>query len=108
MSVRGVGETEEGVEGSMLRDDGLTSDIVAASREESVVSGTLLGRRPEVSKELSGSSGIACDAIDGDARRREVSYDSSVSAPHADSGIAGLEGVSESGSDTVDGTEGVT
>ncbi len=67
-------ETDEGVEGSMLGEDGLTSDIVGVgSIDDSDVAGALLGRRPDVSKELSGSSGIACDAIDGDARSREDS-----------------------------------
>lgn len=67
-------ETDEGVEGSMLGEDGLTSDIVGVGNiDDSEVSGALLGRRPEVSNELSGSSGIAWDAIDGDARSMEDS-----------------------------------
>ena len=67
-------ETEDGVEGSILGEDGLTSDIVGVgNNDDSDVSGALLGRKPDVSKELSGSSGIACDAIDGEARSMEDS-----------------------------------
>ena len=49
---------------------------------------------------------MARDAMDGDARRNDVTYDSSVSTPHAESGLGELEIVD--GCESVDGTVGVT
>ena len=74
-------------------DDGLTSVIGVSIVDSSEDTGVPLGRRKEVSNDVSGPSGRACDAIEGDARRRDDSYDWSDSAPQADSGMARLDGV---------------
>lgn len=98
--------SEDGGDGSVYGDDGLTSVMGVSIADSSDDWGVPLGRRKDVSKEVSGPSGRACEAIEGDARRSEDSYDWSDSAPHADSGMAGLDGVS--GCEIVDGTVGVS
>ena len=68
-----------------------------------------MGRKNEVSNDVSRGSGIAIDCAEGDARNTDESYDLSVSGAHNDSGIEGLDGVIDLGSDeeTVVGTVSV-
>ena len=54
-----------------------------------------MGRKKEVSNEMSGPSGKAIDCTEGEARRIDDSYVSSVSGAHRDSRIEGLEGARE-------------
>lgn len=55
------------------------------------IEGLALGRRPDVSKDVSGTSGTAIERIDGEARSIDDSYDRSVSSPHEDPSKEGLD-----------------
>lgn len=107
----GVGVTdsegEEGEEGIGVADSELSS-VIGVSRltTSSSVNGDPLGRKNDVSNDVSAPSGSARDWTDGDARKSDDSYDRSVSIPHIDSGMPGLDGVS--GWSIVDGIEGVS
>ena len=106
--VEGVGVIDsEGEDGTDVADSELNSVIgVNKLTASSSVYGDPLGRRNDVSKDVSAPSGSASDCTDGDARKSDDSYDSSVSTPHRDSGIPGLDGVG--GCSIVDGTVGVS
>jgi hypothetical protein len=54
-----------------------------------------VGRKKEVLNEMTGPSGKAIDCTEGEARRIDDSYVSSVSGAHRDSRIEGLEGARE-------------
>lgn len=56
---------------------------------------------------MSGPSGIASEAMEGDARKSDDSYDWSLSTPHEDLGTAELESSDGEGKVSVDGTDGV-
>lgn len=106
--VEGVGVIDsDGEDGTEVADSELNSVIgVNKLIASSSLYGDPLGRRNDVSKDVSAPSGSASDWTDGDARRSEDSYDSSVSTPQRDSGTPGLDGVC--GCSIVDGTEGVS
>lgn len=74
----GVSSAEVG-DTSDTGDEGLTSVIGVSIVDSSEDTGVPLGLRKDVSKEMSGPSGSACDAMEGDSRRRDDSYDWSVS-----------------------------
>lgn len=63
--------------------------------------GAVVGRKIDVSNEVSKPSGMAILGAVGEARKIEESYERSVSAAHSDSGIDGLERL---GCSTVEGT----
>ena len=56
---------------------------------------------------MSGPSGIASEAMEGDARKSDDSYDWSLSTPHEDLGTAELQSSDGEGKVSVDGTDGV-
>lgn len=76
--------------------EGLSSIVVSrlCSREEYAEA---VGRKKDVSNEISGPSGKAMDCTEGEARKIDDSYVSSVSAAHRDSWIMGLEGTRRDG-----------
>lgn len=86
----GVGDSEGGDGG--IGDDAADTEIVSGTVLSRVpgVTGDGLGLKNEVSMEVSNPSGTAIDCTDGDAPRKEDSYDSSVSGAHIDSRIDGL------------------
>lgn len=103
----GVGVIDDEGDEGIVTDDTELISVIGVRRDTSWEEYTEpLGRKNDVSKEVSRPSGSANDCTEGDARNSEDSYDSSDSAPQIDSGIAGLEGVG--GCSTVDGTVGVT
>ena len=80
---------------------GLISERGDESKMTGEDAGVVVGRRNEVSNEVSKPSGIAMLGAVGEALKIEESYERSVSAAHKDSGIDGLERL---GCSTVEGT----
>jgi hypothetical protein len=81
--------TDDGDEMDVLI-SAVLSGIVLRRRMSGDVRADALGRRKDVSKDMSGPSGNATDCTDGEAARMEDSYDSSLSEAHIEPWIEGV------------------
>ena len=85
--------------------EGEASGLISERGEDSKIAGdevgVVVGRKNDVSNDVSRGSGIAILGAVGEARKIEESYERSVSAAQSDSGIEGLEML---GCSTVEGT----